>query len=390
MADDIKTASGRKALKPRGAPFWTKRKNGCFIGYRKLTEGTGTWLARWRGEDGKQHYNPIGGRLDDDRETFDDVAKLADEWFNQCETGSHEVITIKTACARYVEHLRVSKKTKEQGQKAAADAAGRFKRLVDSAQIGRIELGKLKTAHLKSWLDDQIKDAGADKHDPDAERRNRDSANRNLRTIKAALNFAYKQGLAASTTPWDRVEQFADVAQRRERFLTAAERKRIYAASSPELKRLIAALMETAARPGELASCIVGDLDQHNQTLVLRGKTGRRIVPLSTNAFRHFKQCAGKRNADEPLIARENGSAWDRYSWRDSFQEARTAANIVNADEVVIYSLRHCAISEMIIKGMDILTVARLAGTSIEMVNSNYGHLEPTHAKKQLNKIKML
>ncbi|MDD2662868.1 MAG: site-specific integrase [Dechloromonas sp.] len=390
MADDITTASGRKALKPRGAPYWEKRKAGCFIGYRKLTEGAGTWLARWRDEAGKQHYHPIGSRLDDDRGTFDAVAKLADEWFNQCETGSHEVVTVKVACARYVEHLRVSKKTNEQGQKAAADAAGRFKRLVDSAPIGRIELGKLKTAHIKSWLDDQIKDTDDDERDPDAERRNRDSANRNLRTLKAALNFAYKQGLASATTPWDRVSQYEDVAQRRERFLTAAERKRIYAAASPELKPLIKALMETAARPGEIASCLVGDLNQTNQTLVLRGKTGRRTVPLSTNAFRHLKQCAGKRSVDEPLIVRDNGSAWDRYSWRDSFQEARSAANIVGADEVVIYSLRHCAISEMVINGMDLMTVARLAGTSIDMINSHYGHLEPTHAKEQLNKIKML
>src|SRR5690606_40089965 len=58
--------------------------------------------------------------------------------------------------------------------------------------------------------------------DPDAERKAKDSANRNLATPKAALNLAYRMGLVSTTAQWDRVESFQKVGRRRERFLTVA------------------------------------------------------------------------------------------------------------------------------------------------------------------------
>src|SRR5690606_15287787 len=124
--------------------------------------------------------------------------------------------------------------------------------------------------------------------DPDAERKAKDSANRNLATLKAALNLAYRMGLVSTTAQWDRVESFQKVGRRRERFLTVAERKRLIAAASPALTRLLRAVLLTGARPGELASATVGDLDPAG-LLTLDGKTGRRIIPLSPEALKHLK-----------------------------------------------------------------------------------------------------
>ena len=54
-----------------------------------------------------------------------------------------------------------------------------------------------------------------------------------------------------------------------------------------------------------------------------------------------------------------------------------------------MYSLRHCAISEMIVSGIDVMTVAKMAGTSIAMVQRHYGHLVKEKITAQLAKIKM-
>ncbi len=40
----------------------------------------------------------------------------------------------------------------------------------------------------------------------------------------------------------------------------------------------------------------------------------------------------------------------------------------------MIYSFRHLWISEMLMAGVDVLLVARMAGTSVAMIERVYGH----------------
>jgi site-specific recombinase XerD len=69
-------------------------------------------------------------------------------------------------------------------------------------------------------------------------------------------------------------------------------------------------------------------------------------------------------------------------------KEAREAAGL--PDDVVLYNLRHVAISEMIVGGIDPLTVARIAGTSVAMIQRHYGHLSKEGIVAKLAKVKML
>lgn len=376
MTTDITTAGGRKRLEPRREPYWHRISTGNFLGFRKLEDDTGTWIARHRDDAGKQNYRALG-----DFKRFDEAEKKAREWFDQCDGGSPEVLTVAEACRRYVKD-----RLAEKGEATARDAEGRFRRLVYDAPIGKIELSSLRTAHLTDWRNGLV-DIDEDDDDPDAERKAKDSANRNLATLKAALNLAYRMGLVSSTAQWDRVESFQKVGRRRERFLTVAERKRLIAAASPALTRLLRAVLLTGARPGELASATVGDLDPAG-LLTLDGKTGRRIIPLSPEALKHLKSCAGKRPLDEPLLTRTDGKAWTRFDWRDETKEAREAASL--PADVVLYNLRHVAISEMIVGGIDPLTVARIAGTSVAMIQRHYGHLAKEGIVAKLAKVKML
>lgn len=377
MADRIDTKTARLALKPRPAPYFKKLSAGCFLGFRRLERGQGTWVARWRDpETGKQTHYQLGEFAE-----YSDAEKAARAWFDQCEHGSAEIVNVETACRRYVEDRR-----REKGEATAIDAEGRFRRLVYETKFGRTLLHNLRTAQIVDWRNAQV-DADYDDEDPDAERRAKDSTNRNLATLKAALNLAYRMGLVGSTAQWDRVASFSKVGRRRERFLTMTERKQLIAAASPALTRLLRAVLLTAARPGELAAATVGDLDPSG-LLTLDGKTGRRVVPLSAEAFKHLKACAGKRDSNEPLLTRIDGNAWSRYDWRDAMTEARTTAGL--PDDVVLYNVRHAAISEMVVGGLDLLTVARIAGTSVAMIQRHYGHMVKDGVVSKLDKVKML
>ena len=153
------------------------------------------------------------------------------------------------------------------------------------------------------------------------------------------------------------------------------------------MAQLIKSIAFTGARPGEIAKAQVKNLHPTG-ILELDGKTGGRPVPLPVEAIEHFVASASGREGNAPLVPRSNGKAWDRYSWRDSMDEARRAAGLPS--DVVLYSIRHASISEMIIGGMDPLTTARITGTSLEMIQKHYGHLREAEAIAVMSRIKMI
>src|SRR6202022_501013 len=105
-------------------------------------------------------------------------------------------------------------------------AEWRFRRLVYDKPFGRKELEKLKSPDIERWLFAQIPDE-EDEDDPDKIRRAKDSANRNLATMKAALNTAKRARLIASDLAWADVKAFEKVGRRRALLLQAPQRRKL-------------------------------------------------------------------------------------------------------------------------------------------------------------------
>jgi len=82
------------------------------------------------------------------------------------------------------------------------------------------------------------------------------------------------------------------------------------------------------------------------------------------------------------------GQRWNKDSWKKAFKDAVDVAKL--PDGVVMYSLRHTAISEMILAGMDSFVVAKLAGTSVAMIEKNYGHLRHSVVTARLDRVVMI
>jgi hypothetical protein len=82
----IDTRSARARLSERREPYWTVISEGCALGYRRGAKG-GTWIARFRDEKGRQHYEALGA-ADDARDadgltvfSFSQAQAMAREWF---------------------------------------------------------------------------------------------------------------------------------------------------------------------------------------------------------------------------------------------------------------------------------------------------------------------
>lgn len=368
---NIKSKTGRLNAEVRREPHWECLRTGVYVGFRRLAEGDGTWIAR-RLVPGKKAYQfkSLGTLA-----SYEEAVEQTNAWAGAVDMGvSHKTATVAEACAAYVKLLKV-----KNTAASAKDAEGRFKRLVEGTPLGNTPLDKLRTTALQTWLHDQLDEDG----DEDDLRRSKDSANRNLNTLKAALNRALKDKLVATDAGWKTVTPFRKAGKRRTADLSAKDREELLSACKGQLKALVQALLLTAVRPGELASASVGDFDKDRGTLTLTGKTGSRTVTLSTPALVFLTGMAKDKLPGAPLLSDDFGNRWNKDAWKKPFREACRAAKL--SDDVVMYTLRHAAISDMIAGGVDTFVVARLAGTSTTMIDKHYGHLRHDLTRAKLD-----
>lgn len=378
MANKIDSKTKRDRLTARREPYWATLEKYVALGYRKPETGTGTWIARRLDENGKKLYHALGTH-----ESFDSAAKAAREWLSLSEKGiDTTALTVKAATDAYVLALEDKGRTT-----TAKDARGRFKRLVDSASIGRILLAKLTSSQIRKWLNDQIdKDEDADDEEI---RRSKDSANRNLASLKAALTHAHGNRMVGSDDAWAVVKPFSKVgARRKDAFLSMEARTALIAECPDDLAMLVQAALLTGARSGELATLTVADFNKAQGVITFRGKTGSRTVAISTAASKFFTEASHGKTPAAPLLATSYGQKWNKDSWKKPFRAAVTRAKLPEA--VVLYSFRHTAISEMIMGGMDAFVVAKLTGTSVPMIEKNYGHLSHDVVTAKLDKVRMM
>ncbi len=367
MADSIRSKSGRAKLAARRDPYFEKIRKGVFVGFRKLETGAGTWIGRYRTDDGKQTFKALGEFAE-----YDDAQRAVEEWAKGLDGGVQNMCaTVSDACEAYVKKLLI-----DNSPASSEDAKYRFKRLVykstvpgDPPRIGRIELSKLRAIDVERWRNGQL-DAD-DPEDEESYNRAKDSANRNLASLKAALNYAKKCQLVSTDFGWKDVNKFPKVGARRKGWLTAEQRRMLLASMADDLRILATALLLTGARPGELARANANDFDRNAGTIWLDGKTGRREVDLSTAARAFFAEQGRGKIANAPLLTNSFSQRWTAAQWGKAFREARDAAGLPDA---VLYCMRHTYISEAIAQGVDVYTVADLTGTSVAIIQSNYGN----------------
>ena len=146
----------------------------------------------------------------------------------------------------------------------------------------------------------------------------------------------------------------------------------------------------TGARTGELAKVKVGDFLPRSRQLVLgdhkRSATEKvatvRHITLNDEALEIVRRlCAGRERGGHVFTTRD-GKAWDPKKLNMRLHVARrvsAALGQVVREGTTIYDFRHLWISEALMAGVDLMTVARMAGTSVRMIETVYGHFRRDH-----------
>ncbi|MEX2051911.1 MAG: tyrosine-type recombinase/integrase [Steroidobacteraceae bacterium] len=362
----------RRAVRPRREPYWgPPLARGRYVGFRKIADEEGSWIARAREEDGHQRYKSLGIAtpvLD-----YDAACKEARRWFADLEAGvSDEAITVSQACREYVDDRR-----HEKGEASARDAEMRFARTIYDMELGRRPLSKVRTNHILAWRDSL----------PLA----KPSANRTLTALKAALNLAVRRRRvsAIAAQEWGDVKPYRAAGKRRDLFLDLRQRRALLAAAGEgALRDLLEAATLTGARAGELVNATRSQFDARTGSMKFVGKTGPRTVPIGPQALALFKRLARNRLPGARLLTRDDGKPWAHSDWDEFVRDAAAAARLPSG--TCLYTLRHSFITQALTDGMATLDVARLVGTSIGMIEKHYGHLVASAARERLAQVRLL
>jgi integrase len=197
------------------------------------------------------------------------------------------------------------------------------------------------------------------------------TVNRELALLRTILNKAVEwEYLDASPINWRRVEKFNE--NGRERYLTADERERLFAAlddSGPILRNFIILALNTGLRKGEIMGLRWANVNLDDGLICLeraQRKNNKVLrVPLNENALEVLRRLP--RVSEYVLCDPESGERV--LSFRKAFASACKKAGVKN---LRIHDLRHTFGTMLNVRGVDLPTISSLLGHSSITMTSKY------------------
>lgn len=375
---DLSTVARREKLRPRREPYWQRLASKQAIGFRPSALGkSGTWIARFYDADqGRKLLHSLGdfGGLPAN-ERFGAAVKEARNWLEHVAGGgSHKPVTVAEACRRYAQD--------------DADAATRFDRYVYEDPIADIPLHKLTDRHVRAWRKRLEELPALVTRNKGGEQRTRKRApatlNRDMVPFRAALNLALEQGDALTSRAWKAALKPVEANGRRNLYLDRHQRQVLLEHLPADARTLVRGMCLLPLRPGALAALRAGDFDSRLGELVIgRDKAGGGrgiLLPSLTAAFLR-EQCRDKLPL-ALMFTREDGQRWNKDGWKGPIKDAVHAAGLPGTASA--YTIRHSTITDLVVSGLDLFTVAKVSGTSIRMIEKHYGHLQGRRAADAL------
>jgi len=381
-----------------------------YLAYRRPEKGgAGSWLAR-QNRGGKIIQSRLG-TADDFQDsdgagilTYGQGQAKAGEWFKaqdesaRVEAGGEVVnqgpYTVADALRNYFEdgERRGMKGLSRDEQRASAWI---------TPDLGSLEVSALTRHRIETWLA-KVADsprrlrtkkgakqqalAPAPKNE-DEKRARKDSANRCLTVLKAALNHALDRGKVHGGDAWKAVKAYRETTSARVRFLSPADQVRLVNASTLEFQELVRGALLTGARYGELARLRVEDFNgQAGTVFIAESKSGKpRHVVLTDEGKALFEGMTAGRKVGEVVFIQPDKKRRKResmgISWgaNDARRLMAQACKDAKLEPLTFHELRHSYASMLVNAGCPLAYVAAQLGHSdTRMVEKHYGHLAPS------------
>lgn len=383
---DLSRVASRDALRAisNNEPYWHRLAPGRFLGFSPSAKGgAGTWFARAFDQEAGKYRKKLLGAFDKlpGSERFAKAKKEAETFADLIEAGGRSEAKIDTVADAAKEYA-----------KTRPEVEARFKRYVYEDSIAKVKLSQLRRRHLADWrkrLEAIPALVSRSKKGPAVTRaRSLATVNRDVAMLRAALNKVHAPGIPNTENAWQEgLLAHRNVGTRRDLYLDRDQRRKLLEHISSEAEAFVRALCMLPLRPGAVAGLTVADFNRKTSELTIRTDKagGNRRIALPGEVVKLLTAQAADKLPGATLFTRTNGLAWEKNSWGDAIEDAAKAAELPAG--TVAYTLRHSGITDMVVAGVPLLTVAQITGTSIEMIQAHYGHLTETAATDALAKL---
>ncbi|MCX5659838.1 MAG: site-specific integrase [Planctomycetota bacterium] len=149
----------------------------------------------------------------------------------------------------------------------------------------------------------------------------------------------------------------------------------------------------TGARTSELLNARVQDFQNSIKSIVLKTEKRSakmkepisRTIILNPDALAIVSIACQNKSPDDFIFTDEKGNPFSRF--QAAYYMRRAVEKAGARDHLDIYSFRHLWISEALMSGVRMPEIARMAGTSIAMIEKVYGHISNSHLQDAAAKI---
>jgi integrase len=196
--------------------------------------------------------------------------------------------------------------------------------------------------------------------------------NRRLSALSKMLTFALERGYILRKPKIDRKKE----PEHRIRYITEEEEEGMIAyfnhIGQPDMADIVAVGVDTGMRRGEILKMAKRDLSDSLITL-WETKGGKpRSIPLTTRAKEILNRRAEGLEREDKLF-----KDWTPDRIRHYWDLGRRHLGLMRDPQFIPHAMRHTFCSRLVQRGVDIVTVSKLAGHSSIQMTMRYAHLSP-------------
>lgn len=377
--------SGRFKHLGAGKEHWTPADEGIALGYRRGKTKSVWYLRRYMGN-GKYEQCVIGLADDYQDADGDNVLTYFQAQARAKERASDPEMplparngyTVAEAVADYLEHYRAAsgKQTREVERVFDRDIV---------PTLGSRAVEQLTRRELIQWRDSLIRQKPRNRAGeviesdlPPAEqtRRRKATAQRKWTMLRAALNYAFRDGQVAGDAVWRSIEPLKGIdAPPPTRILTVKECRLVTKQLDEHFRPIAEATFLTGAAFKELRETTVADyIAETGHLRVFNTKRRPRLVPLTKEGQRLFDDLTAGKDADALIFADAEGNPWQKNAQARRMREASKAAKL--SPPVTLTDLRDAYGSLLLNAGVPLEVVSKAMGhASITTTAKHYAHL---------------
>jgi len=226
-----------------------------------------------------------------------------------------------------------------------------------------------------------------------AETVSKTSANMEIRTIKAIMNFAVKSDFILKN-PAANVKQFRLPEKEKMSFSMQDLEKVFNVITDPIIGRVAIFALNTGCRLSEILNIQIKDINYEERFITIRNKadfktkSGKiRVIPFSEGSERIVSPFKGK-SGDGYLFSFKGPYRLNKDYVSQKFKKYLRAANL--PEKFHFHCLRHTFITNLIKNGVPINFVKELAGHSDIQTTMGYIHIEIDSLRKTMDSYKLV